>query len=64
MNIWIYIEKFLNVKKCGARTDKPYTARHLPWDLIEHDEEFSYYLKHANSSSSYVRFIKNINKDS
>lgn len=61
----IYNKKLLNTyKKCGARTDKPYTARHLPWDLTEHDEEFSYYLKHANSSSSYVRFIKNINKDS
>jgi hypothetical protein len=43
---------------CGARTDTPYTARHLPWSLCEWDAEFQYYIAHANSSSSYKSFVK------
>lgn len=37
----------------GGRTDRPYTARHLPWSVIEPDAEFRYYLDRANASSSY-----------
>jgi hypothetical protein len=41
----------------GGRTDRPYTARHLPWSVIEPDAEFRYYLDHANRSSSYKLFV-------
>ena len=40
----------------GGRTDHPYTARHIPWSVIEPDAEFRYYLDHANESSTYKRF--------
>ena len=41
----------------GGRTDRPYTARHLPWSVVEPDAEFRYYLQHANRSSSYKQFV-------
>jgi GT2 family glycosyltransferase len=42
---------------CGGRTDHPYTARHLPWSVVERDAEFQYYLDHATSSSSYKTIV-------
>ncbi len=41
----------------GARMDRPYTARHYPWEVVVPDAEFQYYLDHANRSSSYVGFV-------
>jgi len=43
---------------CGGRTDRPYTARHIPWSLVRVDAEFQYYLEHANNSSSYKGFVQ------
>ncbi|HXF79604.1 MAG TPA: glycosyltransferase [Usitatibacter sp.] len=36
----------------GGRTDHPYTARHLPWSVVEPDAEFRYYLEHADPTFS------------
>lgn len=50
----MYRKSLLNQYKiCGARTERPYTARHLPWYVREPDEEFAYYLAHAGESCSY-----------
>ena len=50
----LYDKRVMNEYKiCGARTDRPYTCRHLPWYIQKPDAEFAYYLQHANSSSSY-----------
>lgn len=45
----------------GVSTGHPYIARHMPWyfsveERIANDE-FTYYLNHANSSCSYKGFI-------
>jgi len=40
----------------GYRMDFPYTARHYPWEIVEPNEEFIYYLDHANSSCTYLNF--------
>ncbi len=43
----------------GGRTDHPYTARHLPWYVVQPDAEFSYYLDHADESySSYKKVVR------
>lgn len=41
----------------GARLDRPYTARHYPWEVVTPGAEFQYYLDRANNSSSYVGFV-------
>jgi hypothetical protein len=43
---------------CGGRTDHPYTARHLPWSVVERDAEFQYYVDRASRSSSYKTFLR------
>lgn len=43
---------------CGGRTDRPYVARHLPWSIVDNSPEFQYYLDNANTSSSYISFLK------
>jgi GT2 family glycosyltransferase len=46
----------------GASTGSPYVAKHFPWymsvDERNNNEEFSFYLKRANSSCSYKTFLK------
>lgn len=32
----------------ALRLKRPYTARHLPWYMVEEDEEETYYLKHLS----------------
>jgi hypothetical protein len=50
----MYNKRVMNAYKiCGARTERPYTARHLPWYVRTPDPEFAYYLARANDSSSY-----------
>ena len=45
--------------KGGGRTDHPYTARHLPWSVVEPDEEFRYYLEHADATfCSYLQVAR------
>lgn len=39
----------------GARTTFPYCVRHLPWEIITPDEEFTYYIERANESCSYKK---------
>jgi len=40
----------------GGRTGHPYTARHLPWSVVHPDDEFRYYLDHADPAfSSYLK---------
>lgn len=51
----------------GIRAGKPYTARHLPWHVVPEltgdaraheillDDEFRFYLEHANESSTTAR---------
>jgi hypothetical protein len=45
----------------GASTTYPYVARHYPWEFnqetYENNEEFKYYIKNANTSSSYKTFL-------
>ena len=45
----------------GASTTYPYVARHYPWefnqDTYEKNEEFKYYIKNANNSSSYKTYL-------
>lgn len=41
----------------GGRTDNPYTARHLPWSVVEPDAEFGYYLAHADEAFSSYRKV-------
>lgn len=45
----------------GASVGRPYVAKHIPWqftvDERNANDEFMYYLNHANSSCSYKRFI-------
>src|SRR5262245_36882917 len=54
----IYHRKILNeYRVCGARTDYPYVAKHIPWSLTEMDQEFSYYVHNAGDSSSYKTFL-------
>ncbi|APC06814.1 hypothetical protein AOC10_09820 [Polynucleobacter asymbioticus] len=54
----IYHKRVMNhYKVCGARLNFPYVANHIPWTLKGYDEEFAYYLKEANSSSSYKTFL-------
>jgi hypothetical protein len=43
--------------KGGVRMDRPYTARHYPWEVVVPDDEFRYYLDRANKSSSYNEFV-------
>lgn len=49
----------------GASVGRPYVAKHYPWYLtysdIEKNDEFKYYLNHANISSSYKSLISNEN---
>jgi hypothetical protein len=42
------------------RTDRPYTALHMPWYVTEEnmEEDFLYYLKTANNSSSWSKRIR------
>lgn len=47
---------------CGCRTERPYTARHLPWYVRDPDEEFTYYLLHANDSSSFKVHLPKIKR--
>lgn len=42
----------------GCRMEFPYTARHYPWEVVDPDSEFLYYLEHANSSCTYLCFWK------
>jgi hypothetical protein len=50
----MYSKALMNQHKiCGARTERPYTARHLPWYVRKPDAEFQYYLDHAGESCSY-----------
>jgi len=46
----------------GSSTMTPYMAKHLPWYMTDisrkNDEEFSFYLAHANKSCSYKEFLK------
>ena len=43
----------------GGRTDTPYTARHLPWSVVEPDDEFNYYLSHADEAfCSYKKLVR------
>lgn len=44
----------------GCRMDHPYMARHYPWEVVNPDPEFLYYLEHANSSCTYLNFWKRI----
>lgn len=44
---------------CGIRSRSPYMAKHIPWHVVVPDEEFLYYLRHADgNSSSYKKFTK------
>jgi hypothetical protein len=54
----MYDRRFLvEYRICGARAMAPYTARHIPWYVERPDDEFLYYLEHAESnSSSYIPF--------
>ncbi len=55
----IYNKNIMNQYKItGARTDYPYVAKHIPWNLIERPDEFNYYIKNANNSSCYKTFLK------
>jgi hypothetical protein len=50
----IYHKSIMNEYRiCGVRTDRPYTARHLPWYVRDPDEEFAHYLANASDSSSF-----------
>ncbi len=52
----IYDKALLDDHKVGGgQTMAPYTARHLPWYVIEPDDELAYYLRGANASSTYAR---------
>jgi hypothetical protein len=46
----------------GASTSYPYVARHYPWEFTqetyENNQEFKYYIKNANTSSSYKNYLK------
>lgn len=54
----IYHKRIMNhYKVCGARLNYPYVAKHIPWTLTGIDKEFAYYLKEANSSSSYKTYL-------
>jgi hypothetical protein len=45
----------------GASTTYPYVARHYPWEFnqetYENNKEFKYYIKNANTSSSYKTYL-------
>jgi len=45
----------------GASTTYPYVSRHYPWEFnqenYENNEEFKYYIKNANTSSSYKTYL-------
>lgn len=45
----------------GGSLKKPYVAKHYPWeftfDQIQKNEEFLFYLKNANNSSSYKKYF-------
>lgn len=45
----------------GASTTYPYVARHYPWEFTketyENNDEFKYYIKNANASSSYKTYL-------
>lgn len=43
----------------ALRTKRPYTARHLPWYVVEEDEEEIYYLKHLNPSGICYSGVRN-----
>ncbi len=55
----IYSKKIMNEYKIvGARTDYPYVAKHIPWNVVDRTEEFNYYIKNANNSSCYKTYLK------
>lgn len=45
----------------GASATYPYVARHYPWEFnqetYEKNEEYKYYIKNANTSSSYKTYL-------
>lgn len=43
----------------ALRTRRPYTAKHLPWYIVEEDEEESYYIKHLNPSGICYSGVRN-----
>ena len=54
----LYDRRILNEYKiCGARTLFPYIAKHIPWHITKADDEFKYYLEHANGSSSSYKWF-------
>jgi len=60
----IYNKKIMNSYQiCGGRTDYPYVTKHIPWMLVELPEEFVFYLKNANESSSYKPFLRSLNSE-
>lgn len=43
----------------SLRTIRPYTARHLPWYIVEEDEEETYYLKHLSPQGIFWSALAN-----
>jgi hypothetical protein len=43
----------------ALRADRPYTAKHVPWYLIEHSEEDSYYFRHLNTAGIFWSALEN-----
>jgi hypothetical protein len=43
----------------GARTCAPYTAKHLPWYVVQPEGEFRYYLDNASDTSSSYKLFTN-----
>lgn len=43
----------------GGSLSHPHVARHLPWEIVDinENEEFKFYIQNANSSSSYKSFL-------
>jgi hypothetical protein len=45
----------------GGSIEEPFIAKHYPWEFTEktrsENEEFNYYIQHANNSSSYKVFL-------
>lgn len=57
----MYSKSLMNgYRICGARTERPYTARHLPWYVLKPDAEFRYYLDNAGESCSYKTEMRKI----
>jgi hypothetical protein len=56
----LYRKNNYGILPTALRTNRPYTAKHIPWYINKDNitEEYLYYIKNSNSSSNSSKYLK------